>query len=102
MSFVVATALLALCLLICVFALIKGGTNPDGGRKLIDFLLSAEVEARLAECESHQIPLNPKVEAKLPDAIRTPKSAHPMAVDFEKAADLWDRVQTFLRNEFAH
>ena len=24
-----------------------------------------------------------------------------MAVDFEKAADVWDRSQTFLRNEFA-
>src|SRR5262245_23522137 len=83
-------------------ALIKGSPNGDGGRKLIDFLLSAEIEARLAECESHQIPLNPKVEAKLPAAIRTPKVAHPMAVDFEKAADAWDRAQTFLRNEFAH
>jgi iron(III) transport system substrate-binding protein len=82
-------------------ALIKGSPNSGGGRKLIDFLLSAEVEARLAECESHQIPLNPQVDAKLPEAIRTPKSAHPMAVDFEKAADLWDRVQAFLRNEFA-
>jgi hypothetical protein len=24
-----------------------------------------------------------------------------MAVDFDKAAGLWDEVQTFLRNEFA-
>ncbi|MFL5340008.1 MAG: extracellular solute-binding protein, partial [Gemmataceae bacterium] len=44
-------------------ALIKGAPNTDGGRRLIDFLLSAEVEAKLAANASHQIPLNPQVEA---------------------------------------
>ena len=59
------------------------------------------MEKQLAEGPSHQIPLNPKVEATLPDAIRDGRTAHPMAVDFEKAADHWDDVQRFLRDVFA-
>jgi iron(III) transport system substrate-binding protein len=83
-------------------AIPRGAPNLDGARKLVDFLLSMEIEKRLAEAESHQIPLNPKVQAQLPREIETPRSARPMAVDFAKAADLWDEVQTFLREEFAH
>ena len=33
-------------------ALIKGGPNPEAGKKLIDFLLSPKVEEMLAHCES--------------------------------------------------
>lgn len=79
--------------------LIKGAPNPEGGRRLIDFLLSPEVEKQLAESESHQIPLNPNVKADLPAAIETRKTVKPMQVDWNKAADLWDEVQAFLRNE---
>jgi iron(III) transport system substrate-binding protein len=82
-------------------ALVKNCPNPDGGRKLIDFLLSAEIEARLAENESHQIPLNPEVKASLPPEILTPGDLHPMQVDFEKAADLWQHSQAFLKDLFA-
>jgi iron(III) transport system substrate-binding protein len=82
-------------------AVMKNCPNPEGARKLVDFLLSADVEAKLAESDSHQIPLNPEVKATLPDAIKDGRTAHPMDVDFDKAADLWDEAQTFLRNEFA-
>ena len=82
-------------------AIIRACPNPDGARKLIDYLLSAEVEAKLAETASHQIPLNPQVKARLPKEIERPEAVKMMEVDFEKAADLWDEVQTFLRNEFA-
>jgi iron(III) transport system substrate-binding protein len=81
--------------------LIRGGPNPDGGRKLIDYLLSAEMEKRLAEAASHQIPLNPQVQAMLPPQIETRKTVKPMQVDWDKAAEQWDRVQTFLSNEIA-
>jgi iron(III) transport system substrate-binding protein len=80
--------------------IIKGCPNPEGARKLADYLLSPEVEKRLAESASRQIPLNPSVQARLPAQIKTPQSAHPLPVDFERAADLWDDVQTFLREEF--
>jgi iron(III) transport system substrate-binding protein len=82
--------------------LIKGSPNPDGGRMLIDYLLSAQVEQRLAEeSHSHQIPLNPLVKAKLPPQIETPQTVKPMEVDWYRTADLWDHVQEFLRHEFA-
>jgi iron(III) transport system substrate-binding protein len=81
-------------------AIIRGGPNPDGARKLVDYLLSAEVEKRLAEGGSHQIPLNPEVKADLPKEMEPARSAKAMDVDFGKAADLWNDVQTFLSDEF--
>jgi iron(III) transport system substrate-binding protein len=82
-------------------AIIRNCPNPGGARQLVDYLLSPEVEAKLAETASHQIPLNPQVKARLPKEIKRPEAIKTMEVDFEKAADLWDEAQTFLRNEFA-
>jgi iron(III) transport system substrate-binding protein len=81
-------------------ALIKGGPNPTGGKKLIDHLLSAETEKRLAEGGGYQIPLNPKVEFKAHAALQGLKGIKPMEVDWETAAEKWDEVQAFLRDEF--
>ncbi len=78
-------------------AVIRGGPNPAGARQLVDYLLSPETETRLAEEGAHQIPLNPNVKATLPPEMRDLKSVKPMAVDFEKAADLWEGVQEFLK-----
>ena len=86
-------------------AVVRDCPNPQGAHKLIDFLLSSKVEKELAESESHQIPLNPQVEASLPKEIERPDNAggtvKSMKVDFEKAADLWDEAQAFLREMFA-
>src|SRR5437660_76143 len=71
----------------------KGCPNPKGAEKLIDFLLGPEVEARLAEGPSAQIPLNPKVQAKLPPQIETPATVAAMRVDWGRAAELWDEAQ---------
>ncbi len=79
--------------------IIRGGPNPEGARRLVDFLLSAEVEGRLAEADSHQIPFNPEVRSRLPKTVETPPAVKAMEVDFARAADLWDEVQTFLRDE---
>jgi iron(III) transport system substrate-binding protein len=81
-------------------ALVKGGPNPAGGKKLIDHLLRPETEKRLAEGGGFQIPLNPAVTAKLPPTILRPDKVARMAVDFAAAADRWDEVQEFLRNLF--
>lgn len=84
--------------------LIKGSPNTEGGRRLIDFLLSPAVEGRLAEGPSRQIPLNPRVAATLPAPIERPRGAggtvKPMQVDFARAADVWDEAHSFIRNEF--
>jgi len=79
-------------------ALIRGGPNPASARRLVDYLLSAEVEARLAAGPSAQIPLNPEVK---PDPrVQTPRTVRAMQVDFTAAADQWDAAAAFLRDEF--
>jgi iron(III) transport system substrate-binding protein len=82
-------------------ALIKGCPNPAGGKKLIDYLLKPEVEAKLAKAQSRQIPLNPLVKVEginlaLPDWDR-----YGSIVDFAKIVDCWDEAQRFLAMEFA-
>jgi iron(III) transport system substrate-binding protein len=84
-----------------MLCILKGSPNPDGARKLVDYLLSTEVESRLAEAASHQIPLNSEVKAHLPEPMVAARTAKPMDVDFEKAADAWDEAYEFLRREFA-
>lgn len=76
-------------------ALIHGCPNPDHGKKLIDFLLSPEVEMKLARAKGRQIPLNPKVKV---DGFALPPT--PMPVDFSKAASRWGETQRFLTAEF--
>jgi iron(III) transport system substrate-binding protein len=80
--------------------IIRGGPNLEGAKKLVDYLLSPEVETRLAETKGHQIPLNPEVKAKLPPQMETPKTVKAMQVDFEHAADLLPKVQEFVLHEF--
>lgn len=82
-------------------AIISNCPHPAAARQLVDFLLSPEVEARLAEGASHQFPLNRSVQASLPAPLSSVRTVKHMAVDFAAAADLWDDVQGFLRNEFA-
>jgi iron(III) transport system substrate-binding protein len=77
----------------------KGCPNLDGAKKLVDFLLSAEVETQLAEGPGAQIPLNPKVKAKLPPGIETPASVKAMEVDWARAAETWEETQRFLTKE---
>jgi iron(III) transport system substrate-binding protein len=82
-------------------ALIKGCPNPEGGKKLIDYLLSPEVEAKLAKAESRQIPLNPAVKANRIDAPLPNWDLYGTIVDFARIVDQWDEAQRFLAREFA-
>jgi iron(III) transport system substrate-binding protein len=79
-------------------AIIRGAPHAEAAKKLIDFLLSAEVEKMLAEGAAEQIPLNPKVTAKT--QIKTPRDVKAMEVDWEKAADQWTAAARFIRDEF--
>jgi iron(III) transport system substrate-binding protein len=81
--------------------IVKGGPNPAGAKRLVDYLLSPDVERRLAEGGGFQIPLNPEVKANLHPALVRPEQVKAMAVDWERASDLWDEAQAFLRDEFA-
>jgi iron(III) transport system substrate-binding protein len=79
-------------------AIIKGGPNPAAARKLIDYLLTPEVESKLALCPSAQIPLNPAVETK--PRVETPRTVKAMEVDFAAAAKSWDAAAKFIQEEF--
>jgi iron(III) transport system substrate-binding protein len=79
-------------------ALIKDAPHPQAASRLADLILSPEVEARLADGPSAQIPLLRST--RKPARVETPATVHPMEVDFQKAARLWDRVAAFLTAEF--
>ena len=65
-------------------SLIAGAPHPDEGKRLIDYLLSPEVERTLAESEAVQIPLHPGVAG--PKNIPPIRSFKPMTLDYAKAA----------------
>jgi iron(III) transport system substrate-binding protein len=82
-------------------AMIKGCPNPEGAKKLIDFLLSPEVERKLAESESRQIPLNPQVKLESIKHLEGARSVQRLKVDFAKAAEAWKQSQEYLVKEFS-
>lgn len=79
-------------------ALIKGGPNPKAGKALIDFLLSPEVEQRLSEMRSIQVPLNPAV--KPPARVPVLSAIRAMDVKPEAMAEEMDAVAAFAKEEF--
>lgn len=81
-------------------ALVKNCPNPTGALRLVEFLLRAETEKRLAEGGGFQIPLNPAVNADLPAAILRPTQTAAMSVNYDRAADVWEGTQAMLRELF--
>ncbi|MBA3483884.1 MAG: extracellular solute-binding protein [Pirellulales bacterium] len=79
-------------------SIIKGCAHPDEARKLVDYLLSADVETALAKGPAGQIPLNPKVDVET--KVETPKTIKPMAVEFDAAAAKWDAAAKYIADEF--
>jgi iron(III) transport system substrate-binding protein len=79
--------------------LIKGSPNPAEARRLLDHLLSAEVETRLAEGRSAQFPVNPQV--KTTSRAAPPAETRWMETDFAAAAEQWPAAAEFLRDLFA-
>jgi iron(III) transport system substrate-binding protein len=65
-------------------SLIAGAPHPEEGRKLIDYLLSAEVERQLAQSAAVQIPLHAGVPG--PKNIPAIQTFKPMTLDYAKAA----------------
>jgi iron(III) transport system substrate-binding protein len=79
--------------------LIKNAPHVGPAKKLIDYLLSADVEARLAAGPSGQIPLNPTVKVERLQ-VATPSTVKAMEVDYRAVAEQWEEAQTFLRATF--
>jgi len=67
--------------------LIAGAPHPEAGRKLIDFLTSAELERILAQSDSRNIPVRPSLCAEL--KIVVPPSTK---IGYDAIADVFDRA----------
>jgi iron(III) transport system substrate-binding protein len=78
-------------------SLIKDSPHPKEAEKLLDYLLSAEVERQLAKGASAQIPLQSGVEAS--PRVKTPAQVRAMEVDWSAAAAKWDAAARFLQTE---
>jgi len=78
-------------------SLITGGPNPDGARRVFDFLLSSDVQRMLAE-SCAQAPLKPGVAA--PPGVLSLDQIVPMKTDYTRAAEHLERLLPML-NEWA-
>lgn len=79
-------------------ALLKGSPHPEAAKKLIDYLLSAEVEAQLAQMRSIQIPLKPGVPP--PPSIPSLGSIKSMQVSWPEVAAQLEPAMKFLQENF--
>jgi iron(III) transport system substrate-binding protein len=79
-------------------SLIANAPHPEDGKKLVDYLLSPDVERQLAQSKAVQIPLHAGVPG--PKNIPAIDTFKPMTLDFAKAAsrveDVTDRLATIL------
>ena len=73
--------------------LIKNSPNSDNGKKLIDYLLSKEVEAKLA-ISCAQMPLHKGVD--IPKNIPSLDSIIPMKIDYDKTSQKLEEIQDYL------
>ena len=79
--------------------LISGGPNPVHGKAFIDYLLTAEVEQALAECEAAQMPLRPDV--PVPANVKRVDEIRSMKVDYAETGALLDRLSTGYLKDWA-
>ncbi len=79
-------------------ALIKGGPHLAAAKKLIDFLLSPQVEQQLARSGAAQIPLRKGI--ALPDGQFGLDDISALKVDFEKIADNAEQSTTTIQKLF--
>lgn len=75
-------------------SLIAKAPRPEEGRRLIDYLLSSDVERQLAQSEAVQIPLHAGVPG--PKNIPAIDSFKPMTLDYAKVAARVEEVTTRL------
>ncbi len=76
--------------------LIKGAPHPEIAKKLIDFLLSAETERKLAFADCAQIPLHPGV--AIPDEVPDISTIRVMTINYAEVAQKLQQIQPFLKD----
>jgi iron(III) transport system substrate-binding protein len=74
--------------------LIKGSPHPGNGKKLMDYLLSKETEAKLA-VSCAQMPLHKGVE--VPEGVPSLDHIKPMKINYDKTAQKLEFIQNFLK-----
>lgn len=74
--------------------LMRGGPNPQGGRRLVDCLLSAQTELALARTAAH-MPLREGVET--PGGVESVAEIRAMEVDYAGVAETMQQIQPWLR-----
>lgn len=74
--------------------LLRGAPRADAGQRLIDYLLSAEVEARMAENAAH-MPLREGVTT--PKTVRSAAALRAMPVDYGQVSEQMEAQQGWLR-----
>ncbi len=79
-------------------ALVAGCPHPEEGKRLVDYLLSREVEEMLAHSGSAQMPLRPGV--KTPSHVPSFDSIRAMKVDFEAIASVMEETGAILKEIF--
>lgn len=79
-------------------ALINGAPHPEEGKKLIDYLLSKNIESRLAFSESANIPVRDDV--KTPPNTPSYSSIQAMEVDYHQVADTMQEASSFCQDLF--
>jgi iron(III) transport system substrate-binding protein len=79
-------------------AMVRGCEQPEAAVKLIDFLLSREIEERLSDGPAAQIPLQAGL--KPPARLEGLEQVVPMKVDFEQAGAMFPVAAEFIEDEF--
>jgi iron(III) transport system substrate-binding protein len=79
-------------------SLVKGGPNPDAGKRLVEFLASREVEEMLARSAAAQMPLREGLEPHSPlFDLGTVKA---MDIDWRRVAEMTEPSAEFVRKVF--
>ena len=76
--------------------MIKNGPNPENARKLIDYILSREVETTLAQGRSAQIPVRDGVPR--PTGLEGLDAMKPMKVNWPKVGSVFEACQMWLKD----
>ncbi len=76
-------------------ALVEGAPHPEPAKKLIDYLLSREVEEKLAKSTAAQMPLHPNV--AVPPNVKPVSAIKDMAVTFATIGKTIDQVLPYLK-----
>jgi len=89
-----------ICIPNCV-AIIRGSDNLEAAQKLVDYLLSEEVELKLAACEARQIPLGPVTSGDVSPEVQQLADWARETADMTNLGQAQEDCLTWLKAEYA-